>query len=79
MNYKKVGSLWIRKSTKGKTYLSGVITIDDVETKISVWKNDKGDNPKRPDYVIQAQVEEPPPPPDDDFGDAAIVPEEPPF
>lgn len=72
MNYKKVGSLWIRKSTSGKTYLSGVIKPEGgEEIKISVWKNDKGDNPKRPDYVIQAQVEEPPPPPPaDEFSDA---------
>jgi uncharacterized protein (DUF736 family) len=66
MAYKKVGSLWIRESKEGKKYLSGVFKWGEEEIKISVWKNDKGDNPKRPDYTIQAQIEETPPPPDDD-------------
>jgi uncharacterized protein (DUF736 family) len=72
MPYQKVGSLWIRDTKDGKKkYLSGVIKIDGVETKISVWKNDKGDNPKRPDYVIQAQIEELPPPPSSDADEDA--------
>lgn len=74
MSYKKVGSLWIRESKDKKKYLSGVIELGEVEWKITVWKNDKGDNPSRPDYLIQAQVEDMPPPTSDADEDADEIP-----
>jgi hypothetical protein len=48
----KLGGLWKRTSSSGKTYLSGEVEIDGKKTFISVWINSKGDNPKRPDYII---------------------------
>jgi uncharacterized protein (DUF736 family) len=50
--WKKVGSLWEQESRGGKPYWSGNVTVGGVQINISVWPNDKGDNPKRPDYVI---------------------------
>ena len=75
MPYIKVGALWKRKSERtGRTYLSGVIKFGEEEIKISVWPNDKGDNPKRPDYVIQSQVEAPPPEEAPETEDADEIP-----
>ena len=48
----KMGSLWKRTSKGGKTYLSGVFEKDGVKHEISVWPNDQGDNPKRPNFII---------------------------
>ena len=47
-----IGALWLKTSQKGMKFFSGTITVDGVETEIVVFKNDKGDNPKRPDYRI---------------------------
>lgn len=52
MAWTKLGSLWKNESPTGKKYLSGVIEIDEKKTNISIWINDKGDNPKRPDFNI---------------------------
>lgn len=74
MAFVKVGSLWISdKPTKdGNKFLSGKIQVPGGE-ELSIWvfRNDKGDNPKRPDYVIQAKVEDAPPDvtPDEDESD----------
>jgi hypothetical protein len=72
MAFIKVGSLWISdKPTKdGKKFLSGKIKMDDKEVSIWVFRNDKGDNPKRPDYVIQMKVEDEPTPPAPEPDDA---------
>jgi len=51
MALNKVGSLWLRDGQKGK-FMAGVININNQEIPIMVFKNDKGDNPKRPDYQI---------------------------
>lgn len=47
-----IGALWLKESKKGTKFMSGKIKIDGVEHDIMVFKNDKGDNPKRPDYRI---------------------------
>lgn len=47
----RIGALWIKEGRKGK-FMSGNVEIDGVKVDIVVFKNDKGDNPKRPDYSI---------------------------
>ena len=54
---KSCGGLWLKDGKKGK-YFSGEIEIDEVKTHILIFKNDKGDNPKRPDYRIYIPGEE---------------------
>ena len=47
-----IGGLWIKDGRNGK-FMSGKITqMNGAELSIVVFKNDKGDNPKRPDYRI---------------------------
>ena len=47
-----IGGLWIKDGKNGK-FMSGKITqMNGAELNIVVFKNDKGDNPKRPDYRI---------------------------
>lgn len=52
----KLGALWIKTGKKGK-FMSGVIKIDDVETKIVVFKNDRKESDKHPDYNIMLSEE----------------------
>jgi uncharacterized protein (DUF736 family) len=49
---KPIGALWIKTSSKGTEFLTGNVEIDGVKTEIVVFKNDKGENEKRPDYKI---------------------------
>ena len=52
-NFKdSVGALWKYTSQKGTPYLSGTIKIGGVDYPIMIFKNDKGDNEKRPDYRV---------------------------
>jgi hypothetical protein len=57
---KKIGSFW--KSDKGKTVLSGKAEREGFTippgAKLLVFKNDKGDNPKRPDFTLHVADEE---------------------
>lgn len=48
----KLGALWLGKSQKGATYMSGVVTVDGVETRVVVFKNGFKEAPNHPDYVI---------------------------
>ena len=50
----RIGALWSKKTNSGKDILSGPIKCPRCEAdyKITAWVNDKGDNPKRPDYTI---------------------------
>lgn len=47
----KLGCLWEKIGKKG-TYFTGVIKIDGVETKLVVFKNDRKESDKHPDYQI---------------------------
>jgi uncharacterized protein (DUF736 family) len=48
-----IGGLWKKTSSKGVEYFSGSIKqMNGQELQIVVFTNDKGDNPKRPDYRI---------------------------
>lgn len=55
MALKKVGSLW-KSDRGGKTVLSGKVERDGANlppgAKLLIFKNDKGDNPKRPDFTL---------------------------
>ena len=46
-----IGALWKKQGSKGE-FFSGSITVGDNKLDIVVFSNDKGDNPKRPDYKI---------------------------
>ena len=66
--YEKLGALWVRELASGMVIYSGSVTIDGKITKITLFPNDKGDNPKRPDfnivldtYVPKPRVEQPEP------------------
>lgn len=47
----RIGGLWLKQGRQGK-FMSGEIEINGKKIQIVVFKNDKGDNPKRPDYTI---------------------------
>lgn len=57
MALQKVGALWLREGQKGK-FMAGEIEIGDKKISVMVFKNDKGDNPKRPDYTINQVTDE---------------------
>jgi uncharacterized protein (DUF736 family) len=52
MDKKDIGAFWERQSKAGKTYLSGSIEIDGKRIEIIAFRNDKGDNAKRPDWKV---------------------------
>ena len=45
----KVGAFWKKILPDGKVVFNGAVTLNGVTTKLNLWENDKGDNPKRPD------------------------------
>lgn len=49
MKEKSIG-LWEKTSQKGNKYYVGKMKIKNEEYTINLFKNEKGDNPKRPDY-----------------------------
>lgn len=49
---RKIGALWIRQSQDGRNYLSGVIQDLSGDINIAVFKNDKKEADKQPDYNI---------------------------
>jgi hypothetical protein len=71
MALKKIGSFW--KSDKGKTVLRGNADREGItippNAKLLVFKNDKGDNPKRPDFTLHVADDDQP---GADPGQAAI-------
>jgi len=57
MALKSIGALWLKEGKSGK-FMAGNIEVNGEEIGVMVFKNDKGDNPKRPDYRIMVIVEE---------------------
>ena len=49
---RKIGALWLKQSQDGKQYLSGVIQDISGDINIAVFKNDKKESDKHPDYNI---------------------------
>lgn len=79
MALRKVGSFWKSDPGKGKSVLRGNAEREGItlppNAKLLIFPNDKGDNPKRPDYklmLVEDDLPETPaggsynPPPDDD-------------
>jgi uncharacterized protein (DUF736 family) len=69
-DWTKLGAFWKKTSGSGKKFLAGEIEIDKVKTKITCWPNQKGDNPKRPDFIIYLSEDKPVPQPDEFDDDA---------
>jgi hypothetical protein len=61
MEDQAVGAIWERVSKNGKRYLS----IKVGESEYVAFQNDKGDNPKRPDFKIFASKPRDEQPPND--------------
>jgi uncharacterized protein (DUF736 family) len=49
-----IGALWKKVGKDNNSFLSGKVTVNGVSQDIIIFKNDKGDNDKRPDYRIFA-------------------------
>lgn len=47
-----IGAMWLKTSKAGNKFMSGVVEVDGVKTKIVVFKNDRKENEKQPDYKI---------------------------
>jgi len=47
-----IGGLWIKQGKNGEFFSGKITQMNGAELSIVVFKNDKGDNPKRPDYRI---------------------------
>jgi len=55
-----IGALWINVSTKnGKKFMVGNITINNITTKIIVFKNEKKNSDNQPDFNIVLKKENP--------------------
>ena len=48
---KPIGALWLKQSPKCE-YMSGMVTINEVETRLVLFKRDKKGNEKAPDWDI---------------------------
>lgn len=59
---KSIGGIWAKKSGNGNQYLSLSIEINGVKHNFVAFKNDKGDNDKRPDYAVFPRIEKSEPP-----------------
>lgn len=47
------GAFWLKDMKDGGKYMSGSITVRGEEFKVSIFRNDKGGNDKRPDYRMK--------------------------
>lgn len=64
MAFVKVASLWKSDPGKGKSVLRGNAEREGItlppNAKLMIFPNDKGDNPKRPDYKLMLVTEDRP-------------------
>ncbi len=49
---RKIGALWLKQSQDGRQFLSGVLQDLGGDINIAVFKNDKKEADKQPDYNI---------------------------
>ncbi len=62
---RKIGALWLRQTQDGMKYFSGVIQDLSGDIGIAVFKNDKKENDKQPDYsIVLSERSKPPAQPD---------------
>lgn len=54
---KSIGGIWAKQSANGNQYLSLSLEINGVKHNFVAFKNDKGDNEKRPDYSVFPRIE----------------------
>lgn len=52
-----VGAFWLKESKKGTKFMSGTFEVPEGahpgdKLDVVMFRNDKGDNPKRPDYRV---------------------------
>lgn len=47
------GAFWLKDMKDGGKYINGTLTVRGEEFKVSIFKNDKGGNDKRPDYRLK--------------------------
>ena len=53
-----VGFLWVKKDKQGREFLGGVISLGIFgELPIVIFKEDRKENDKAPDYVIRSATE----------------------
>lgn len=59
MTYENIAAVWLKKDKNGKTYLSLKVERDlKAGESISLFRNDKGGNEKRPDFRAYERVTE---------------------
>lgn len=52
MASRQIGSLWVRQSKGGITYMSGVLQDLGSDIQIAIFKNDRKEKENQPDYKI---------------------------
>ncbi len=57
MSLKRIGALWIRDGKQGK-FMAGEIEVGGDRIPVMVFRNRKGENPRRPDYQVMVKEEE---------------------
>lgn len=48
----KIGSLWVKKTRDGKSFLSGSIEVGEQKIRIVIWPNDFKYSEKSPDFKV---------------------------
>lgn len=52
MASRQIGSLWVRQSKSGISYMSGVLQDISGDIQIAIFKNDRKEKDNQPDYKI---------------------------
>ena len=75
---RQIGALWLRKSSNGVQYMSGVLNDLAGDIQIAIFKNDRKEKENQPDYriVLSEKKEEAAPRTQEDsfFGTAPAAP-----
>lgn len=49
---RQIGALWLRKSSNGIQYMSGVLNALSGDIQVAIFKNDRKEKENQPDYRI---------------------------